>query len=225
MRFITPSASSWRLPKCISASRSPTSSVPGHTRFVRKYEVRNVQTVYKSFLNVEQSDVRFSRQNGEMSAWHTWYAIEKKDAVAVVVLNTSSDSVLLVSQFRHPMIRHNDPFPIECVAGTIDDEEQPEVAARRELREELGYNAKNLHWIGAYYGSPAVLSEKIDLYFAEVSEEDRISEGGGIETEGEYLEVVSIPNGQLKARILAGEFRDGKTQVGLSTCILKGWIG
>ena len=47
-------------------------------------------------------------------------------------------AILLTRQFRYPTLEHGPGFLLELPAGAIEDDEDPVVAMRRELAEELG---------------------------------------------------------------------------------------
>ena len=125
-------------------------------------------------------------------------------AVCVLPL-TADNEVLCVEQYRYPFAKVLTEIP----AGKLDskDEDRAE-AALRELREETGARCKKLTHLGAYYGSPAILDEAIDMYLAE-----DLTMGDLDLDEDEFLDVVKIPLDELVNRVLAGEIPDGKTQV------------
>ena len=80
------------------------------------------------------------------------------------------------------------------------------------FEEETGYTAANYKFIGLYYPSPAILSEKIYMYVA-----TGLSAGERNLDEDEFLDVVKLPFDKVVDMILEGEIPDGKTQ----TAVLK----
>jgi ADP-ribose pyrophosphatase len=65
---------------------------------------------------------------------------------AVVVLPFTTDGdVVLIEEWRQAVDRTNRSLP----AGTMEGSEDPEAAARRELREETGYEADAVEWLTA----------------------------------------------------------------------------
>ena len=70
--------------------------------------------------------------------------------------------------------------------------------------------AGKLTYIGDYFGSPAILEERIGMYLAE----DLVPTAQHLD-EDEFLTVEKIPVSELVDAILAGEVPDGKTQVGI----------
>ena len=85
--------------------------------------------------------------------------IEHNGAVAMVAL-TSENNVVMVEQFRYACGR---PV-LEIPAGKIDKgEKDPEKAAERELREETGYTAGEIIYLGSINPSVAYSEEVIHL--------------------------------------------------------------
>ncbi len=98
---------------------------------------------------------------------------------------------------------------LEIPAGKLDSRtEDPQSAAERELREETGARAAHWQYLGEYYGSPAILDEKIYMYAAW-----GLTFGETDPDEDEFLTVEKIPLGTLVDMVLRGEIPDGKTEV------------
>ncbi|MBQ7173654.1 MAG: NUDIX hydrolase [Clostridia bacterium] len=134
--------------------------------------------------------------------------VKQVNAVAVLPL-TKEGEVLCVRQYRYA----HEKVLLEIPAGKLDsDDEDPEVGARRELREETGAECAALTFLGGFIGSPAILTEVVCLYLAE-----GLSFHAPSPDEDEFLDVVRIPLGRLVDMVLSGEIEDGKTQ----TAILK----
>ena len=69
--------------------------------------------------------------------------------------------------------------------------------------------------IGTFYLTPGGSSERIFLYYATVSRGQRRGPGGGLEEEGESIEVLEWPEDEVWRSIDAGRIADAKTLVGL----------
>jgi ADP-ribose pyrophosphatase len=125
---------------------------------------------------------------------------------AVAVLPLLDDgSVIMGRQYRYP---HGRVF-LEIPAGKLNSkDEDPYLAAVRELREETGAVCKSLTPLGLYRATVAILDEKIDLYLAE-----GLTFGETDPDEDEFLEIVRIPLPELVEMVMSGEITDGKTQV------------
>jgi ADP-ribose pyrophosphatase len=72
------------------------------------------------------------------------------------------DKIVLIRQFRFPITKEIWEIP----AGKLDKREKPEVGAKRELKEETGYEAKELKKIGEFYLSPGYSTEYMYLFLA-----------------------------------------------------------
>ncbi len=124
-------------------------------------------------------------------------------AVCVIPL-TENNEIICVRQYRYPM---HEPL-IEIPAGKLDTPDEDHAsAAIRELREETGAVCKSLTYMGVYYGSPAILDEKIYMYLAE-----GLEFGETEFDDDEFIEVVKIPLSVLVDMVLEGAVPDGKTQ-------------
>ena len=110
--------------------------------------------------------------------------------VAVIVAVTDADELLLVEQYRHAVKAR----VIEPPAGLVGDhakhaEEDAAAAARRELFEETGYEARLMEFVMECPSSPGMVSETYRLYRA--SGLERRGPGGG--DDGEDIAVHAIP--------------------------------
>ena len=124
-------------------------------------------------------------------------------AVCVIPL-TDKGEVICVRQYRYAM--HTDV--LEIPAGKLDyPEEDHTEAVIRELREETGATCSTLTYLGEYWGSPAILDEKIYMYMAE-----GLTFGDTEFDEDEFIEIVKVPLETLIDMVLDGRIPDGKTQ-------------
>ncbi len=142
----------------------------------------------------------------------TFTFLNTKNAV-VIAPYTKEGKIILVRQIR-PAV---DEILLELPAGGIETGEEPLLAAKRELAEETGYQAKSIEMVSAFYASPGITNEKLFLYIAEVNgqSEQQLDDGEEIEIEEYTLtEAWSL--------VEKGEIRDGKTIVGLSLLRLRG---
>ncbi|MCQ4635384.1 NUDIX hydrolase [Anaerovorax odorimutans] len=88
--------------------------------------------------------------------------VEHNGAVAIVPI-TDEGKLVMVKQFRYP----SGKVILEIPAGKIDEgETDPLQTARRELKEETGYAADSMHYLGKINPSVAYTEEVIHLYAA-----------------------------------------------------------
>lgn len=115
--------------------------------------------------------------------------------------------VVMERQYRYP---HGRVF-LEIPAGKLNSkDEDPLLAAKRELREETGAIAKKYTYLGQLDTTPALINEKIHLYLAE-----EITFGERSLDEDEFLNVELIPLDTLVKMVMSGEIKDAKTQVAI----------
>ena len=127
---------------------------------------------------------------------------------AVCILPLTDDGeVILERQYRYAVRQ----ILTEIPAGKLDAPgEDPLEAAKRELREETGATAREMIPLGDYYGSPAILGERIRMFLAK-----RLTFGETEFDEDEFLEVFRLPLDEAEAAVLRGEIPDGKTQAAI----------
>ncbi|XP_037100585.1 uridine diphosphate glucose pyrophosphatase NUDT14 [Syngnathus acus] len=84
----------------------------------------------------------------------------------------------------------------ELCAGLVDKPNLSlEEIARQEVLEECGYDvpASKLKRITSYRSGVGVTGSKQTMFYAEVSDDNCVSAGGGDPREGEFIEVVKVP--------------------------------
>ncbi|MBE9114447.1 NUDIX hydrolase [Lusitaniella coriacea LEGE 07157] len=90
-----------------------------------------------------------------------YYALELHD-YAVIVPLTPNQELVLVRQYR-PAV---ETYTLELPSGHVEPGEDPQNTARRELREETGYDAGELEFLGDFVPDTGRFSNKMWCYFA-----------------------------------------------------------
>src|SRR5436190_23455279 len=80
--------------------------------------------------------------------------VEHAPSIGVLALKDER-TALLVRQYRHSA----GETLLEIVAGSLDPEEAPDVAAQRELAEETGFRARDMIRLGGFYLCPGYTTE------------------------------------------------------------------
>lgn len=82
---------------------------------------------------------------------------------AVAMIPVDHDGkIILVKQWR----RAADQILLELPAGTLEIEEDPLECAKRELREEIGLETRDITSLGGFFTAPGFCNEYIYLYLA-----------------------------------------------------------
>jgi len=124
----------------------------------------------------------------------------------VVVVAEEGSSLLFVRQFRYPVAEDL----LECVAGTLEPGEAPELAANRELEEEAGFRASHLVSLGAVYSAPGFCTELLHIFLAE-----GLTPSYRPQDEDEDVVLVRLAPDEALRLASAGKIRDAKTLAAL----------
>jgi nudix-type nucleoside diphosphatase (YffH/AdpP family) len=118
---------------------------------------------------------------------------------------------LLIRQFRMPtFVNDYHGYLIEAAAGLLDNA-SPEERIRLEAEEETGYRVGHVEKIYVAFMSPGSVTERIHFFMGEYQPGDRVGSGGGLEEEGEDIEVLELGFDEALAMVQNGEIVDGKT--------------
>lgn len=159
------------------------------------------------------------RDGGEQTVLREVY--DHGSAAAVLLFAPGPRTVILTRQFRLPPHLNGDPaWLIEAPAGLLDGEAAA-IAARREAIEETGYEPVDLVFLFDAYMSPGSVTEKCACYLAEYTPGQTVSDGGGLESEGEDIEVFELGLDAALEMIAIGEICDAKTIMMLQALALR----
>jgi ADP-ribose pyrophosphatase len=178
-------------------------------------EIRSRRSLLTGFFHIEEVELCHRRLDGAMSAPLTRLNLDRGDGAAVVLHDAQRRVVTLVRQFRYPTWEKGPGWLLELVAGVVETGREPDAVARAEAREEAGYEVSELECLGTFYLTPGGSAERIFLYYAPVSLDMRRHDGGGVEHEGEDIEVVEMPEDEVWRALDAGSIADAKTLIGL----------
>ncbi|XP_068157227.1 uridine diphosphate glucose pyrophosphatase NUDT14-like [Drosophila tropicalis] len=148
--------------------------------------------------------------------------VQIKDAVMVLLYNKSRNKLVFVRQFRaavyHGVMMGNKlkvpegevdlqkfspdlGVTLELCAGLVDKDMSLEEIAREEVLEECGYNvdAASMQLVYKYRSGVGTSSGGLILFYCEVCDEQKVSEGGGVNDE--LIEVVELSINQVKQMV------------------------
>ena len=128
-----------------------------------------------------------------------WEVCSSMDSVSVLIYDIDLDSIILVKQFRLPVyLKNSDGFSYELCAGLCDKNKCNIEIAREEVLEECGYDVKvdRLKKITSTWASVGTNAARQTIYYVEVTQQDKVNEGGGLEDED--IEVIELKSDEVE---------------------------
>jgi ADP-ribose diphosphatase len=123
---------------------------------LEKWKTRKTSTLFKNnFASIDEVENRCSNKTG------IFYQINLPNWTNIITL-TKDKKIVIIKQFRHGKME----FTWEIPGGVIDDQEEPLIGAKRELREETGYLSNNWTFIGEVYPNPAIQTNSCFIFLA-----------------------------------------------------------
>ncbi len=127
--------------------------------------------------------------------------IDHRPAVVIVPIDDSGN-LLMVRQYRYAV----GETLLEAPAGVVEDGEDPDETAQRELQEEVGRKAGDLRKLGEFWATPGFCNELMHAYVAR-----DLSHSSLAADDDENITVVAVPVAEALDMIASGEIRDAKT--------------
>jgi ADP-ribose diphosphatase len=141
-------------------------------------------------LSVTRSRRRLGEHVGDFVTLHS------TDWVNVVPL-TEEGRVVLIKQWRHG----SQDWAVEIPGGLVDPGETPAQAAARELREETGFQAPELTYLGKVNPNPALFDNYCHTFLAR----DAYQAGEPQLEAGESISVFQVAQERLPEMVASGE--------------------
>jgi ADP-ribose pyrophosphatase len=178
-------------------------------------EVISRSLAHKGFLRVEQLQLRHRLFSGSWSEVIKRELQVKEPAVGILLFDPDRDEILLIRQFRVGMLNEEtSAWPLEIVAGMVDEGEQLDAVARRESKEEANCLPTELIQICEYFNSPGGSNERITLFCGRINSENA---GGvyGLAEEQEDIEVQLLSYDEAMQAVESGEINNAMTIISL----------
>ena len=164
-------------------------------------ETLSSRTVYRGrLLHVLEDEVRLPDGASARREY-----IRHPGAVMIIPV-LDAETVVLVRQFRYPLRRHFYELP----AGKREPNEDPLATARRELREECGYEAAEWRRLASIHPCIGYSDEAIDIYLAR-----GLAHVGQATDDEEFVEVVPMKLTAALEWIRDGRITEVKAVIGL----------
>lgn len=160
-------------------------------------------TLKKYTFELRRRDGTWQQQSRE--------AYDRGHGAVVLLYNRRKKTVVLTRQFRMPVYLHDgNGLLIEAAAGLLDSA-SPQERIIAEAEEETGFRITQIEQVFRAFMSPGSVTEKLWFFIAEYHNENRVSRGGGVEEEGEDIEVLEWPLERALQAVKSGEIMDAKT--------------
>jgi UDP-sugar diphosphatase len=147
-------------------------------------ELKNPKFIKTGFATYKQNGIEKS-----------WEVVKAHDSVAVLIYHKERDSFVLVQQFRPAVYMGNmqNGITVELCAGIVDKELSLAEIAIEEIEEECGYAVplNSIERITQVNNAVGFAGSRQTLFYTEVTESMRVSDGGGIDSE--LIEVIEMP--------------------------------
>jgi nudix-type nucleoside diphosphatase (YffH/AdpP family) len=171
------------------------------------------------FIRVDEHRLSYRLANGEWSPLETRLSVDRGNSVAAILFEPETRLLHFVRQFRYATYDFSsEPDPengwlIELVAGGVKPGEPLRAAIEREVKEETGFEIAEPRLIGSFYLSPGAYSERLYLFYAEVTSARRATpqRNGSYGVDGEDINTVSMTLSDFLARVERLEIQDAKT--------------
>ena len=186
-----------------------------------RVRIRQVEVLSDNWYVLRKTTFDFQGRDG---IWRTMSreTYDRGNGATILLYSTVKKTVVLTRQFRFPAyVNEHDGLLIETCAGLLDQDD-PHTCIRKETEEETGYRIENVRKVFEAFMSPGSVTERLNFFVGEYSDQDKVSEGGGLEAEGEEIEVLELPLDEALAMIDTGEIKDGKTIMLLQYAKLQG---
>lgn len=179
---------------------------------MQKIKLVSEKNLFRKFVSVDELNFFLADKQTDL----TRFVVTRPDAAAILLYNKTRKTVVLIKQFRAPVFSKNqDGYILEVPAGVLEPTEDPMAGIIRETLEETGYRITQPELLSSFYPSPGILNELMYLYFAVVEDKDKVSKGGGLDSEKEFLEVVDVPVKDIVQYVFDGKIVDAKTMIGI----------
>ncbi len=166
----------------------------------KPWKTLSTRVVYENPWTTIREDVA-EMPNGKT----TIYGVVQNAECVGVLPFVDDEHVVMVRQYRY-VFREDHRW--EMPTGGVKPGESLEEAARRELSEEIGYDAAELRHMSTFYTSKSIVHEIAHLFIGR-----NLTRVQAVPDETEFLEVEIMPFADVLRMTLDGEIRDAMTVI------------
>ncbi|MBX8619730.1 GDP-mannose pyrophosphatase NudK [Pseudomonas cichorii] len=175
-----------------------------------RVQIKKVEVLSDNWYVLRKTTYDFQSNNGTWSTL-TRETYDRGNGATILLYSKLKQTVVLTRQFRFPaFVNEHDGMLIETCAGLLDRDD-PQTCIRKEIEEETGYRIQEVRKVFEAFMSPGTVTERLYFFVGEYFDEDKLSAGGGLEDEGEDIEVLELPMDEALSMIETGAICDGKT--------------
>jgi ADP-ribose pyrophosphatase len=136
---------------------------------------------------------------------HHYEMVNHRNSVTIIPV-TNNGKVLFVTQYRVGA----EKSLLELPAGVVEEGENPEICAAREIREEVGMAAGSLKMLGAYYLAPGYCREMNYAFLATSLQPSPLQRD-----KDEFINISPFDIDQVYQMALEGKIEDSKSLAAL----------
>jgi ADP-ribose pyrophosphatase len=125
---------------------------------MNKWEIKSAEELFHRRIFSVQ-DIECYHPDKDVT--HKFFTLTTPDWINIVAV-TEDNKFIMVKQHR----LGTDEITLETPGGLVEEGESPEETARRELREETGYEAGEIHLLKKLSVNPAIFNNYLYFYYA-----------------------------------------------------------
>lgn len=174
-------------------------------------EILENKVLSERWAKLHEITFRFPKNNGTTQIQNR-EVYDKGDGSAIILYNQEQQTIILTRQFRMPVYikGENSGYMIEACAGLLDNL-PPEECIIKETLEETGYKITAPKKLFESFMIAGAVTEVIHCFIAPYTPDMKIENGGGLEEEGEEIEILEMKFNEAYNMIGTGEITDAKT--------------
>ena len=162
---------------------------------LKKWKQLSSKVVFKNpYFTVYEDHVKLPTNQK-----YRYYLTNKKGKAAMILPVDSKGRILLAKEYRYPVGR----AIYGMVGGGVDKGETPMHAAKREMKEETGFQANKVMLLGKFFGNPGQSGTVFYIYVAQ-----SLINGVSQQEQAEFLECEFCSSRKIEHLIRKGEIVD-----------------